>query len=54
MTPDQIIQRYPLTWQRELLKLDVKLAALYRFYHGIAYELLPIETKKRELVEGKQ
>ena len=54
MTPDQIIQRYPLTWRRELLKRDVKLAALYRFYHCIAYDLLPIEAKKRELVDGKQ
>jgi hypothetical protein len=52
MTPDQIIQRYPLTWRLELLKLDVKLAALYRFYHCIAYDLLPIETRKRELAEG--
>jgi hypothetical protein len=52
MTIDQTIERYPLTWRKELLRLDVKLAALYRFYHGIAYELLPIETKKRELVEG--
>jgi hypothetical protein len=53
MTPDQIIQRYPLTWQRELLKLDVYLAAEYRWHNCIDDEL-PIETKKRELVEGKQ
>ena len=53
MTPDQIIQRYPLTWRRELLNRDVILAGLYRLAQGIADEL-PIETKKRELVEGKQ
>jgi hypothetical protein len=53
MTPDQIIQRYPLTWRHELLKRDVILAGLYRLAQGIADEL-PIETLKRELVEGKQ
>jgi hypothetical protein len=51
MTPDQLIERYPLTWRRELLKRDVILAGLYRKSHGIADEL-PIETRKRELVEG--
>ena len=54
MTPDQIVELYPLTWRRELLKLDVKLAAIYRFYHCIAYDLLPIEAKKCALVEGGQ
>jgi hypothetical protein len=51
MTPDQIIELYPLLWRRELLKRDVILAGLYRLMQGIADEL-PIETKKRELVEG--
>ena len=51
MTPDQIIERYPLTWRRELLRRDVILSGLYRLAQGIADEL-PIETLKRELVEG--
>jgi hypothetical protein len=51
MTTDQVIQRYPLTWKHELLKRDVILAGLYRLMQGIIDEL-PIETKKRELVEG--
>ena len=53
MTPDQIIELYPLTWRRELLKLDVKLANGYRWHHDIIVEL-PIETLKRELVEGRR
>ena len=51
MTIDQIIQRYPLTWRKELLVLDVILVGLYRKAHGIADEL-PIETRKWEIVEG--
>ena len=51
MSIDRFIERYPLTWRRELLYLDMILALCYRLEHGIADEL-PIETKKRELVEG--
>jgi hypothetical protein len=51
MTPDQIIQRFPLTWKRELLKRDVILAGLYRKARGISEEL-PIETRKWGIVEG--
>jgi hypothetical protein len=51
MNVDQIIQRYPLTWRTALLQIDVILAGVYRKTHGISEEL-PIETLKRELVEG--
>lgn len=51
MTIDQIIQRYPLTWRKELLTLDVILAGLYRKAHGMTEEL-PIETRKWEIVDG--
>jgi hypothetical protein len=53
MTPDQIIELYPLTWRRELLRFDVYLMELYHLWNGIADEL-PIETLKRELVEASK